>query len=97
MFTPFKVGYGRLLGTVLANSAAHVISGSLAAYIVQHGNQFVHSHESTTLPMPAFFCKQVDIKLEYRGTRSYFNSLLFNYQHRLTNLEQLCAYDFVAI
>jgi hypothetical protein len=92
--TPFQIGYRRLLGAVLANSAAHVISGPLAAFIVKQKSRFVKSHESVTMPIPALFKKQVDVKLEYRGKRSYFNNLLFNYQYRPSSLEDLCVYEF---
>ena len=39
--SPFQVGYHRLLGAVLANTAAHVISAPLAAFIVHEG-QLIH-------------------------------------------------------
>jgi hypothetical protein len=92
--TPFQIGYSRLLGAVLANALAHVISAPLAAFIVHEGSRFVKSHDTVTLPMPAFFKKQLDVKLEYRGKRSYFNNLLFNYQFRPKSLENISAYEF---
>ena len=92
--TPFQIGYLRLLGAVLANSSAHVISAPLASFIIHEGSRFIKSHDTVTMPIPAFFKQQLDVKLELRGKRSYFNNLLFNYQYRPTSLEHLCAYDF---
>ena len=75
--TPFQIGFLRLLGAVLANASAHVISGPLASLMIHEGSRFVSSHETV---IPAFLKKQLDVKLEKRGKRSHFNNLLFNYQ-----------------
>jgi PIF1-like helicase/Helitron helicase-like domain at N-terminus len=92
--TPFDIGFRRLLGAVLSNSSAHVISATLASFIIREGSRFVKSHECVCLPLPSFMSRDIVVKLQTCHQRSYLSSQVFNYQFRPLILESLCAYDF---
>jgi hypothetical protein len=92
--TPFDIGFRRLLGAVLSNSSAHVISATLAAFVITEGSRFVKSHECVCLPLPSFMSREIVVKLQTCHQRSYLSSQVFNYQFRPLILESLCAYEF---
>jgi hypothetical protein len=84
---------------ILANCQAHVISATLAHYIVRHGSRFRYSHQFAYIPVAQYdhYFRNMEIwtPLQFaKEGRFAVGSNIINYLERSEELEDECNLNF---
>ena len=84
---------------ILANTQAHVISATLAHYIVRHGSRFRYSHDFVYIPVSQYehYFRNVEIWTHVQRSRAggfFMGSNIVNYIMRPTELDDACNLEF---
>ena len=94
-----REGFKNIYVGILANTQAHVISATLAHYIVCHGSRFRYSHDFVFIPVSQYehYFRNVAIWTPLQRSRSgtfFMGSNIVNYVMRPTELESACNLVF---
>ena len=93
-----KEGFRNMYVAILRNCQAHVISATLAHYIVTHGSRFRFSHQFAYIPIAqyaSYFNKAVLMTIVSQNTNGFeFGSSIINYLKRPIELRDECNLSF---
>jgi hypothetical protein len=94
-----REGFRNMYTGILANCQAHVISATLAHYIVRHGSRFRYSHDFAYIPVAQYenYFRNMEIwtPLQFaKEGRFAIGSNIINYLHRPQDLEDECNICF---
>ncbi len=94
-----REGFRNIYIGILANTQAHVISATLAHYIVRHGSRFRFSHKFVYIPIAQYehYFRNTEIRTPIQieqGGQFRLGSNILNYVKRPVLLEDLCNICF---
>eukprot|EP00978_Attheya_sp_CCMP212_P032921 scaffold130500_cov55-Attheya_sp.AAC.1 len=94
-----REGFRNMNTGILANCQAHVISATLAHYIVRHGSRFRYSHDFSYIPVAQYehYFRNMEIwtPLQFaKEGRFAIGSNIINYLQRPKDLEDECNICF---
>eukprot|EP00978_Attheya_sp_CCMP212_P018509 scaffold50689_cov62-Attheya_sp.AAC.2 len=94
-----REGFKNMYVGILANAQAHVISATLAHYIVRHGSRFRYSHDFVYIPVSQYehYFRNVAIWTHVQRSRAggfFMGSNIVNYVMRPTELDDACNLEF---